>query len=359
MREVFVLHGEYGPGLPFGCTHVRLLRPLAHPSVAAAVALAHGTRLPAGATPGVVIVERLPHVAPELALAESERLVEDLTGRGIAFLYTTDDNLLDLHRDRPWNLPASGEIRAAVRLLARRAAGVIVATEALRERMAALNQNIVTVPNALDERLFGPPPEPRDPGPEVVVGYMGTRTHDGDLRMVLRPLRDLLVRRNGAIRLEVVGVGDEHTLAAFFDGLPVTRLDPGPDEAYPRFPGWMRRSLRWDFAIAPLQDDPFTRCKSDLKYLDYGALGIAGLFSDVRPYRETIRQRETGLLVPNEPDAWAAALEEMAGNGALRSRLATAAREEVRGTRMLATNARRWPEAFDRLLGSARPSART
>jgi glycosyltransferase involved in cell wall biosynthesis len=113
----------------------------------------------------------------------------------------------------------------------------------------------------------------------------------------------------------------------------------------------MREHVRWDFAIAPLEDDPFTLCKSDLKYLDYGALAIPAVFSDVRPYRETVRNRETGLLVPNEPDAWAAALAEMAGDAALRSRLATAARDEVYATRMLATNARRWPEALDRILG--------
>lgn len=357
MRDVFVLHGEYGPDLPFGCTHIRLLRPLSHPSVADRIRLAHGTRLPEGRDPSVVLVERLPHVAPDLALAEAERLAEELRRRGVPFLYTTDDNLLDLHRDRPWALPAGAEIRAAVCLLARRSAGVLVATEALRERIEALNRNVVTVPNSLDERLFGPPPEPRAPGAPLVVGYMGTRTHDGDLRMILRPLRDLLTGGGGRIRFEVAGVADAASLDAAFEGLPVTRLDPGAEEAYPAFPAWMRRSLRWDFAIAPLVDDPFSRGKSDLKYLDYGALAIPAIFSDVRPYRETVRHRETGLLVPNEPGAWAAALEEMASDAALRARLAAAARDEVHGTRMLRANARRWPEAIDRLLGSAGPSA--
>jgi glycosyltransferase involved in cell wall biosynthesis len=341
LREVFVLHGEYGPGLPFGCTHVRHLRPLSHPSVAAEISLAHGTSVPARA-PDLVIVERLPPGTPERALADAERLVGTLRSNGTPFLYATDDDLLDLHRDRPWDLPAGAELRAAVCLLARRAAGVVVSTEALRERMRGLNGNVVTVPNFLDERLFGPPPEPSPPQDPLVVGYMGTRTHDGDLRMVLRPLRDLLRAAGARVRLEVVGVAADEPLAAMFEGLPATRLDPGADEAYPRFPGWMRRTLRWDFAIAPLEDGPFTRCKSDLKYLDYGALGIPGVFSDVRPYRESVRHGETGLLVPNEPDAWAAALETMAFDDALRARLAAAAKAEVHGTRMLATNAQRW-----------------
>lgn len=354
MREVFVLHGEYGPGHPFGCTHIRLLRPLSHPSLAGDVALAHGTRLPGGRAPDVVIVERLPHAAAERVLAESERLVHELDARRIPFLYTTDDNLLDLHRDRPWRLPAGGEVRAAVRLLARRAKGVVVSTEALRERLQALNVNVVTIPNYLDERLFGAPADVSPPNRPLVVGYMGTRTHDEDLRMILRPLRDLVA--GGRARLEVVGVADAASLDAAFEGLGATRLDPGAEEAYPSFPGWMRRSLRWDFALAPLANDPFSRCKSDLKYLDYAALGIPGVFSDVRPYRETVKHRETGLVVPNEPDAWAAALEEMAGDEELRTRLARNSRNEVYATRMLATNAVRWLKVLEATHASARAS---
>jgi processive 1,2-diacylglycerol beta-glucosyltransferase len=356
-RSVHVLHGEYGSGLPFGCTHIRLLRPLGHPAVSGAVALTHGTSLPPEGAPDLVIVERAPHGPPERALAEAERLVRDLARRRIPFVYTTDDNLLDLNVDRPWEPAPGDEVRAAVRLLARRAAGVVVSTEALRERMAALNPRVVTVPNFLDERLFGPPaPIPGGHRP-LVVGYMGTRTHDRDLRMILRPVRAFLSSAGGNARLEVVGVADGASLDAYFEGLPVSRLDPGVDEAYPSFPGWMRRTLRWDLALAPLDEDAFTRCKSDLKYLDYGALGIPAIFSDARPYRGTVRHGETGLLVPDEPDAWGAALAEMASDVALRGRIARAARDEVHATRMLRTNAVRWVEALDALLGPTAPSA--
>ena len=350
MREVFVLHGEYGAGRPFGCTFIRHLRPLSHPSVAGAIGLTHGTRLPTDRVPDAVLVERLPHAPADRVLAEAERLVGDLAVRGIPYVYTTDDNLLDLNRDRPWERVPGEEARAAIRLLARRAAGVIVSTEALRERMERLNSSVVTIPNFLDERLFGPAAGARRENDPLVVGYMGTGTHDGELRMILRPLRDLLARARGRVRLEVVGVTTAESLVAYFEGLPVTRLDPGVKEAYPSFPGWMRQSLRWDFALAPLSDDPFARCKSDLKYLDYAALGIPGVFSDVRPYRETVRHRETGLVVPNEPDAWAAALVEMAGDGVLRARLAEAATAEVHANRMLRTNAMRWRDAIETIV---------
>jgi glycosyltransferase involved in cell wall biosynthesis len=108
----------------------------------------------------------------------------------------------------------------------------------------------------------------------------------------------------------------------------------------------MRQHLRWDVAIAPLADDAFTRGKSDLKYLDYGALGIPGVFSDVGAYRGTVRHRETGLLAANESEAWAEALEEIVNDGALRARLAAAATRNVHEHRMLRTNATRWCDAI-------------
>jgi glycosyltransferase involved in cell wall biosynthesis len=203
------------------------------------------------------------------------------------------------------------------------------------------------VPNALDERLFEAAPEAAAPDASVLtIGYMGTLTHEADLRMVLAPLRALLRRHAGRVRLELVGGAAEDRLASLFEGLPFRQLHPRHDDAYPKFVPWMRQNLRWDVAIAPLEDDAFTRCKSDLKYLDYGALGIPGVFSDVRPYRDTVRHRETGLLAANDERAWSEALEEIVSDAALRGRLAASARAEVHGSRMLRTNAVRWREAL-------------
>jgi processive 1,2-diacylglycerol beta-glucosyltransferase len=102
--------------------------------------------------------------------------------------------------------------------------------------------------------------------------------------------------------------------------------------------------------MAPLEDDTFTRCKSDLKYLDYAALGIPGVFSDVRPYRDTVRHRETGLLAANDEKAWSDALEEIVSDDALRAQLAEAAKGEVHGSRMLKTNATLWSDAIGKIV---------
>jgi glycosyltransferase involved in cell wall biosynthesis len=346
--KIFCLHDEYGPGLPNSCTYIRILQPFSHPSVSSEISLEHGTS-PPGGDPDVILIER--HLGwPEATqLALLERLVDDLRRRRIPFIHMLDDNFLDLNADRPWEPFPSAELRSIVMYLARNADGVIVSTEALGERVARLNPRVVVIPNAIDERLFGPPAPPRSSQDRLIVGYMGTRTHERDLMMILRPLRSVLKRHAGRLRLELVGVTANPRLFSLFEGVPVTFLDPGAEGAYPRFPAWMRRNLHWNIALSPLEDNAFTRCKSDLKYLDYGALGIAGVFSDVVPYR-SVRDHETGLVVPNEPDAWERALEELVRDGELRTNLGCRARDEVYEKRTLAVAAVRWRDAVRALM---------
>ena len=349
-RRVHVLHGYYGAEIPYSCTFIRLLCPLSHPALEEKIDLTHGT---AEEIPDcdLLVVERHTLWPYESQLDGFTRVLASCRRRGVPVIYELDDNLLDLRRDEPWEKYPGDSLRSVVAFLARQADGMIVSSPALAERVARLRGNVVVVPNALDERLFGFAPDP--PAPDaaaVTIGYMGTLTHEADIRMVLAPLRALLVRHAGRVRLEIVGGAEGERIASLFGGLPYRTREPGLEDPYPKFVAWMRAHLRWDVAIAPLEDDAFTRGKSDLKYLDYAALGIPGVFSDVGPYRGSVRHRETGLLAKNEPKAWADALEEIVSDGVLRARLAEAAKAEVHGSRMLRTNATKWSDAIETIV---------
>jgi glycosyltransferase involved in cell wall biosynthesis len=350
LRRVHVLHGFYGAEIPYSCTYVRLLCPLSHPALAGRIELTHGT---AEAFPDcdLLVVERHMLWPYERQLDGFARVLARCRQRGIPVVYELDDNLLDLHRGEPWEPYPGDFLRGVVAYLTRQADGMIVSTPVLAERLARLRSDILVVPNALDERLFGSAPEPlASRSAALTIGYMGTLTHEADLRMVLAPLRAVLRRHASRVRLEIVGGGAEERIAPLFEGLPLRMRNPGSEHPYPRFVPWMRRHLRWDVAIAPLEDDAFTRGKSDLKYLDYAALGIPGVFSDVRAYRDAVKHQETGLLAANEPKAWAEALEEIVRDGALRARLASAAAAEVHENRMLRTNAARWTDAIETIV---------
>ena len=59
--------------------------------------------------------------------------------------------------------------------------------------------------------------------------------------------------------------------------------------------------------------------------------GAAGIFSNVEPYASFVKHEEDGLLVDNEPAAWVKAIERLAGDAALRQRIATAAHQRAFG----------------------------
>jgi processive 1,2-diacylglycerol beta-glucosyltransferase len=353
MIKVDVLYEHTNDDEPHGCSHIRLLRPLAHPRNERRLLMRARRSFQPGAD--VVIVERFWRPR-SITLADAERLVRAVRQAGATLIYTLDDNLLDLEITRRTTPKAPVSLSTIVRFLAREADGIIVSTEPLRRRMERLNPRIAVVENAVDERLFRPGPEHRPtPGQDKVIGFMGTYTHDLDLMMVLQPLREVRRADPGRVRLELVGgVADAAVLRAF-DGLLVRRLEPSSHQ-YPDFIEWLRANATWDLAIAPLEDTPFTRCKSDLKFLDYSALGIPGVFSRVPSYESTVRHLETGYLAENTPEAWSTGLRQLLDDDALRRRIAANARRFVSEHRTLAICAGRWVDAVMEIV-QARPSS--
>jgi glycosyltransferase involved in cell wall biosynthesis len=154
------------------------------------------------------------------------------------------------------------------------------------------------------------------------------------LRPVFERLRE---RRDVDIRLFVVGGEPDRSMGdRWYRRVHI----PAGFSHYPAFVSWLRhRSASWDIAVAPLRDTPFNRSKSDLKFLEYSALGLPGVFSDIVPYNQSVRDGETGLLVPNGGGAWHDAILRLAQDPMLRERIASAARAQVIGGRCLSHGA--------------------
>lgn len=327
--------GGVGPHHP-GTVHVRSLLRLQHPDLAHEVTART-------ADPRAFIEGRL---SPDLVLVQRTALdpddvdafLERCRATKTPLVFEIDDNLLD-----PEHLPADQQhwrrSVEAMRRLAHAAALVTVSTEGLAEIVRGLNPNVALVPNHLDERLwFGPVAgvAPRRPDTdECRLLYMGTRTHANDLALLRPALEQIQSITELNVVLEVIG------------GEPVgrgqqwyRRIDvPDGRATYPEFVGWLR-SLRhrWDIAVAPLDASPFNAHKSDLKHLEYTALGLAGVYSDVGPYASGVEDGATGLLVDNTPEAWARGILRLLEDDELRRRIADASSAYVTTRRTLGAN---------------------
>jgi glycosyltransferase involved in cell wall biosynthesis len=246
----------------------------------------------------------------------AERIVERCRRRGARLVFETDDDLFHIPEDHPESQHYL-RIAKAAKWLAKMADAVLTSTGALREQLLPLNANTIVAPNLLDERLWPlrSDAETFDPD-EIRVLYAGTVSHRDDLEFLGRAVRKLSRHRREKVRIDVVGVTSQ--AAGWFQAIPV----PGHIAAsYPRFVQWLRAKNHWHWGVAPLLDTPFNRSKSALKFLEYSALGLASICSDVTVYREAVEAGRTGILVPNDPDRWRDALETALGDEALWTRL--------------------------------------
>jgi glycosyltransferase involved in cell wall biosynthesis len=85
------------------------------------------------------------------------------------------------------------------------------------------------------------------------------------------------------------------------------------------------RALNLNLAIAPLADNAFNRCKSHLKILEYGILGLPVIAADLEPYRRCPVPR----AAPDDAGAWIAAIRGLLESPESRAGLGRALRQWV------------------------------
>jgi glycosyltransferase involved in cell wall biosynthesis len=201
----------------------------------------------------------------------------------------------------------------------------IASTAHLADAMRGAGLNEVTVvENALDAdtlALAADMVAARRPHDGVVIVYgSGTRTHDADFREAAPALLRLLAARP-EVRLRIVG---ELNLDPAFDafGARVERLPPVP------FARYLELLAASDISLAPLEPSLFNDAKSNIKFLEASILNVASVCSPAANFAELITDGENGLLAAGEA-AWFTALDRLAGDAALRARLAAAAHRSV------------------------------
>lgn len=182
-----------------------------------------------------------------------------------------------------------------------------------RDHLAANGATIrrsTVIANGLSTRLWRAGDNPhlrRQALPEsspLQILYMGSATHDDDFQMLLPQLDALAAAQPGGFQLHVIGA---LTMAP---ERPWLQVRPVPLQArrYPQFVPWLLQRRAYHFGIAPLQAHAFNAGKSDVKVLDYAALGLGCLCSTGPAYDALIRQ---GLALGTSNDQWQQALEAL------------------------------------------------
>lgn len=103
----------------------------------------------------------------------------------------------------------------------------------------------------------------------------------------------------------------------------------------------------FDIGLAPLKNDVFHRSKTNNKFREYGACGVAGIYSNVDVYSDCVSHNETGLLVNNNEEEWYNALEKLIINPELRTMIQNNARIYVRNNYSVENSEGNWIESIN------------
>jgi GT2 family glycosyltransferase/glycosyltransferase involved in cell wall biosynthesis len=318
-RRVLVIPERSGNGGLTPCAYIRLIQPLHH--------LAHdlGFELVISDL-DIALRDRADIIATQRyaipTVANAEALARHARATGAVLLYDLDDELLHIPADHPEAAllrPRAEVVRRMLRL----ADQVWVSSVTLATALAAEQATIRVIPNGLDERLWGDPPPPRANrfGP-VRLLYMGTATHDSDLALVLPALGRIRQDFGDRVVIELMGVTHRGGLPPWISRVPMPAMAAA---SYPGFVNWITDQPAWEIGLAPLTEGPFNRCKSPIKTLDYAALGMTVLASDVPAYRGSLADGPGGMLVGADEAAWYDAIALLLRNARVRQKLAEGA----------------------------------
>jgi glycosyltransferase involved in cell wall biosynthesis len=247
--------------------------------------------------------------------------------------------------------------------------GVIVATPTLAAAYSDLNEAIYVCRNTidpLDTACFYGLGEPQEDG-EIRIGWAGSESHGNDVASIVGPMTRIFDRYEN-VRLLTVGADFRrlfparyrsrviffgHTFYVGEDGMVREFCYPG--EVWPVIRYYQSiAGLRLHIGLAPLTDNPFNQAKSYLKVLEYGALGIPTVASDVGPYREYAERHggEGSIFRARDTDDWERMLGELIESPLTRARLRRANRENVLHNHLVYHHVDAWEQALEAVVAT-------
>ncbi len=295
-----------------------------------------------------VLVAQLVHTPQGLAVLEGIR--EEF---GIPLIVDVDDNVEDVpHYNRGAEAyRPNTELSAVTTDLVETADAITVTTNHLKSILGKYNKNIHVLPNSLDFEPWNKQIEmPKKGKNQIRIGWMGAQTHEDDFRLFI-PAIEQILRDYKNVHFYCVGGVPECVHA--IDHKRIHKKNLWYDILY--YPARMRQ-WQFDIGVAPLRDNAFNRSKSNLRWLEYSAMGIPAVVSSVEPFNMSVVDGKTGLFA-YETEEWYKQLKRLIEHENLRHRIGRAANREVKKSFDIKTNAKLWDTAYKQVLKKVKVKA--
>lgn len=207
-------------------------------------------------------------------------------------IYALDDLFTEMPLKSSLRQGVPANARTRFREALRHCNRLVVSTEFLAEAYRPLFPDIRVVPNRLERERWLNLTTRKRTGKKPRIGWAGGTAHRGDLELI-KPVIEATRDEADWIFMGMHTDEIRPLLSEFHPGVSF--------EAYPE----ALAALDLDIAVAPLEIHRFNQGKSNLRLLEYGALGLPVVCTDIDPYRDS-----PACCLANDPQHWIAALRE-------------------------------------------------
>ncbi len=250
----------------------------------------------------------------------------------IPYIYYIDNNC--------WKIPSLKNNFPLIRtlnLLIANAWGVIVNSQDFADELSLCHDHVVSLPSYYDFTLLDPVEKKSHPS-EIRIGFASQRWLD--LLPLVPTIQRILNQYQGKVVLELFG--DIPDRFRHLEG--VRQFDTILNYVeYSKF----QYSRGWNIGFAPLMPTEANQSKTNNKYREYGACGIAGIYSQLAPYTNCVQHRQTGLIVDHSLESWYSALVELIENPQFSQFLGINAEQDIRKNHSIETALPQWQAFFD------------
>lgn len=221
---------------------------------------------------------------------------------GKTVIFFMDDDLFNLPADMPtmpWRQKALRNLLSVSDILISSSPYIIekYKNDSAGKRSAILDTAVPT--DEVERSLSRISEKIKEEDQKVRIVFAAGGNHEPQFKEFIEPSLSKLSEKYGnRIGLSFVGVhpsidpDDYNFEVNFFESLPLLEYRK------------LMREQDFDIGLSPLHGDEFTKCKYFNKYIEYGMVGVSGIYSNVEPYTYAVRDSENGLLADNNSDSW-------------------------------------------------------
>lgn len=256
-------------------------------------------------------------------------------------VFEIDDNVWCFPDSPEYKDDKAKEVPGLTTDIINRCDAVTVSTQEIAKSVMKESKTpVFVVPNALDFLQW----KQMDIRHEhFLVGWAGGHYHVQDLEMIVPGLKKVIEK-------------NKKTTLVFLGCCPMQLLTDHPDRVFLQefvsvemFPKTMA-VMKFDVGLAPLYRTEFAKSRSNIRLLQYSALGIPAVVSDFGEYGKALKDGFPAIsVVGNDESAWAEAIQWYIDNPVQRIKMGKKAKEYATAKYNIKNNVYRWKEVYDNL----------